>query len=461
MTMHDGQAVFDLRIPPGQGTAILDLIDYAGRQVVTQPIDISGVLGNQVASGTSSSGNLNGPNGTRRYVTDDLDVDVSEYTFNSSFRMDLSAMAQAFAGSQQPTPAELQMLNQIMGQPIITSNGTAWVTRDVDGYDTVRTFYENFAAVIDSGQGASALMSGLFNHYVLRAGMPLEIETTTELQMASLAAGLPGALGANVLKMPGGSTSHTAIDSVLVTPMPDGYCEASAIPDGFAVVDPTAGLNPGTQPTSSAAPGGGAGPGLPTGGPSAPGAFANGGGAGAAGAPPAGSADEIAAALGQLTPEQQQALSGLGAGFGQLLGGLVGNEAAVAAGANGAGAANGAANAQQDAALQDVGAGLAGILNAFDQGQGNVQVQRSGTPGAAAAAPAAARPSSASLMTGDLTQSVQNMLRALGYDPGAADGQLSTETIIAISQFQAEKGLGVTGEVTPQLVGILAAEVDR
>ena len=64
-------------------------------------------------------------------------------------------------------------------------------------------------------------------------------------------------------------------------------------------------------------------------------------------------------------------------------------------------------------------------------------------------------------MTGDLTQSVQNMLRALGYDPGAANGQLSTETIIAISQFQAEKGLEVTGEVTPQLVGILAAEVDR
>ena len=35
------------------------------------------------------------------------------------------------------------------------------------------------------------------------------------------------------------------------------------------------------------------------------------------------------------------------------------------------------------------------------------------------------------------------------------------ETTIAISQFQAEKGMKVTGEVTPQLIGILAAEVDR
>ena len=44
----------------------------------------------------------------------------------------------------------------------------------------------------------------------------------------------------------------------------------------------------------------------------------------------------------------------------------------------------------------------------------------------------------------------------MGSAPPSADGQLSTETIIAISQFQAEKGLEVTGEVTPQLVGILA-----
>lgn len=77
-------------------------------------------------------------------------------------------------------------------------------------------------------------------------------------------------------------------------------------------------------------------------------------------------------------------------------------------------------------------------------------------------APAAAgnTPSSADLMADDLTQSIQNHLQALGYDPGNTDGDASLQTTIAISQFQAEKGLDVTGEVSPQLLGALAAEVD-
>ncbi|MEZ5502430.1 MAG: peptidoglycan-binding protein [Halioglobus sp.] len=69
--------------------------------------------------------------------------------------------------------------------------------------------------------------------------------------------------------------------------------------------------------------------------------------------------------------------------------------------------------------------------------------------------------SSAELTSDNLTQTVQNHLKALGYDPGNTDGEASTQTSIAISQFQAEKGLPVTGEVTPQLVGILSAEVDK
>jgi hypothetical protein len=80
---------------------------------------------------------------------------------------------------------------------------------------------------------------------------------------------------------------------------------------------------------------------------------------------------------------------------------------------------------------------------------------------AAPAAPARTRPTSEELYSDDLTQMVQNHLQALGYDPGNTDGDLSVQTTIAISQFQAETGLEVTGEVTPQLAGILAAEVDR
>lgn len=58
----------------------------------------------------------------------------------------------------------------------------------------------------------------------------------------------------------------------------------------------------------------------------------------------------------------------------------------------------------------------------------------------------------------ELTMMVESDLAALGYNTGAIDGEESLETTIAISQFQAENNLDVTGEVTPQLAGTLAAK---
>ena len=62
---------------------------------------------------------------------------------------------------------------------------------------------------------------------------------------------------------------------------------------------------------------------------------------------------------------------------------------------------------------------------------------------------------------GGLTRTVQQHLKTLGYDPGNTEGEESVQTSIAISQFQAEKGMEVTGEVTPQLAGLLEAEVEK
>jgi hypothetical protein len=73
---------------------------------------------------------------------------------------------------------------------------------------------------------------------------------------------------------------------------------------------------------------------------------------------------------------------------------------------------------------------------------------------------ALAGPTSADLTTDNLLQSVQLHLEALGISPGNTDGEASLQTAIAISQFQAEKGLEVTGEASPVLLGVLAAEVD-
>lgn len=61
----------------------------------------------------------------------------------------------------------------------------------------------------------------------------------------------------------------------------------------------------------------------------------------------------------------------------------------------------------------------------------------------------------------DLVRTAQMELIGLGYDPGNIQGEMSTDTIVAISKFQAEHDLEVTGEVTPQLVGALLAAANQ
>ena len=59
----------------------------------------------------------------------------------------------------------------------------------------------------------------------------------------------------------------------------------------------------------------------------------------------------------------------------------------------------------------------------------------------------------------ELTEVIQKDLVTLGYDPGNINGEMSTETIVAISKFQAENNLDVTGEPTPQLAGTIKAQL--
>jgi hypothetical protein len=59
---------------------------------------------------------------------------------------------------------------------------------------------------------------------------------------------------------------------------------------------------------------------------------------------------------------------------------------------------------------------------------------------------------------GNLVQRIQRDLETLGYDPGEINGELMTETVVAISQFQAERSLTVNGEATEQLAAAIAAE---
>lgn len=66
------------------------------------------------------------------------------------------------------------------------------------------------------------------------------------------------------------------------------------------------------------------------------------------------------------------------------------------------------------------------------------------------------------MVSGDeLTQIVQQDLVTLGYDPGQVDGNPGTKTIIAVSRFQSEHGLEVTGEISPQLAGMIQAAITK
>lgn len=61
----------------------------------------------------------------------------------------------------------------------------------------------------------------------------------------------------------------------------------------------------------------------------------------------------------------------------------------------------------------------------------------------------------------ELTQIVQQDLTSLGYDTGGTDGTVTTKTIIAVSRFQSEHNLEATGEITPQLAGVIKAAMSR
>jgi len=60
----------------------------------------------------------------------------------------------------------------------------------------------------------------------------------------------------------------------------------------------------------------------------------------------------------------------------------------------------------------------------------------------------------------DLLKTIEADLSALGYDTGPVDGEKSVETEIAISQFQADNNLPVTGEASPQLAGVIKSKMN-
>lgn len=117
---------------------------------------------------------------------------------------------------------------------------------------------------------------------------------------------------------------------------------------------------------------------------------------------------------------------------------------------------------QQRAMVENMG--LGDMMGMGAAGAGSANPRASQQPAASAPAPAVRKGSKDSLSTAlqgkTLTESAKNYLQVLGYDTGDAGSEMNLETTIAISQFQAENNMKATGEVSPQLIGLLAAKVD-
>jgi hypothetical protein len=63
-----------------------------------------------------------------------------------------------------------------------------------------------------------------------------------------------------------------------------------------------------------------------------------------------------------------------------------------------------------------------------------------------------------SVLADEMTLMVEQDLERLGYATGPVDGEETMETVIAISKFQAEANIPVTGEVTSELARTLMAQ---
>ena len=63
-----------------------------------------------------------------------------------------------------------------------------------------------------------------------------------------------------------------------------------------------------------------------------------------------------------------------------------------------------------------------------------------------------------SALADELTLMVEQDLSRLGYATGPVDGEETMETVIAISKFQSEANLPVTGAVTPELARALMTQ---
>lgn len=352
MTMDTASVLTDISLPPGEASAVMSMSDFNRAESNRMTFDRTLNAASGMASMDTGDVNWTGPGDSKS---------IAGYP---TTRWDFQYEGGVGLGGEGMAGLEALGL-----KATFTNTGYGYYSTSAPGMHVVQAFFEKFASQVRANQGSAGIFGGMLKTMVemLAKGTPLEMEQTVQTNMGGMSRG--------------GMRSKMKATGLRTVTLPGDYCERNLVPDHFTVTD----MNEQMADLNASMPSSGAG----------------------------GAMGELNKALEQMTPEQREAMKGLG------LGSLFGS------------------GADKDSSA----------------GQAAQQAP-------AAASSSRSMPSSADLMTDNITQSVQKHLQALGYAPGNTAGQLSTDTVIAISQFQAEKGMEVTGEVSPQLLGILAAEVD-
>jgi hypothetical protein len=406
MTMRDGTNMIDVRFPPGTGQGWLTFMDPATLQAIEQSIEFAQLLNRESgALQGEDTDTITGPGEGRDQEIafnfgQSLNLPASRYTFTFDFELNLARSLMGLAGISGDLPEGGEA----------SAEELAELEQFMAFAPTPKFHSTGFAWITPDAPGLDIIRT-FYRTFAEALDADQASMLGGLLNHRLLESGLPLELEQTTeVQMPGlgafmggaGSTQRsesTMKIGRIIGPLSTdyAYCNDSIVPPEYTVTNPASAVTS-AQPSTGSGQGANANAG----------AAAN---AGAEGMPDlTETMDAVNQALASMTPEQQ-------------------------------------------AAMQQAGAGLGGLLSGLGGAMPGATPPASATP-----APAPTRSSglSSALMTDDLAQSAQNLLQALGYDTGDSE----VERAIAISQFQAEQGLEVTGEVTPQLVGGLAAAVD-
>ena len=213
MLMVAGSNVLDVRFPPGTGGGFLEIVDHQAQQALVEPFEFAQVL--QHDQGSPVSGEAS----TKKFDPvgqgEHLGLATTNYEFDFEFQITMPGVS----------AEQMQQLMAFGGPPKIINTGNAWIAPEAPGKHIVRSFYETFAAAVSTGSGNPALLGGLYNHMLLKNGLPLKISQETKMEMMG--------------RVMESSKTTSSIHRITLVTTPEDFCTSSTVPDNYRIISVT------------------------------------------------------------------------------------------------------------------------------------------------------------------------------------------------------------------------------